>query len=315
MTELARAVVRIVSVTLVVSVVTFLLVGVGPDPVSQLRQNPEFTEADVERIIAELGWDRPLHERYLRWLGGLLTGDWGASVVSRRPVLELVAERAPVTIALGIAAELLALCIAVPLGTWTALRRGRRSDRTITIASAVALGMPAFALVIGAQLLLVWLHGLGAPVPAAAGMPMNGDLAGTAAALVVPALVLGVLQGIGWSRVHRVETITALTEPCMSAARARGLPDAHVVRRHALPLTWGMLAMMLAVDLAGLAAGSILVETAFDLPGLGSLLFESVTSGDVPVVLALVVVGAALLVVATTLADVLHRRLDPRVAA
>lgn len=300
---------------LVVSVVTFLLVGVGPDPASQVRQNPEFTEADVERIVAELGWDRPLHERYLRWLGGLVTGDWGTSVVSRRPVLELIAERAPITLALGLAAELLALCIAVPLGTWCALRRTSRADRGATIASAIVMGTPAFAIVLAAQLALVSLHGIGAPVPPAAGMPMGGGLGATASALVVPVLVLGVVQGIGWSRVHRVEAIAALTEPCIAAARARGLPHPHLVRRHVLPLTWGMLATMLAIDLAGLAAGSILVETAFDLPGLGSLLLDSVTRGDVPVVLDLVVVGAALLVLATTLADVAHRRLDPRVAA
>lgn len=315
MIEVARIAARIITAILAVSVVTFLLVGVGPDPAAQLRQNQEFTEADVERIIVELGWDRPLHERYLRWLGGLVTGDWGSSVVSRRPVLEIIAERAPVTLLLGLAAELVALCIAIPLGTWCALRRGRRADRGATVASAVVLGMPAFAIVIAAQLALVWLHGVGAPVPPAAGMPMDGDVVATASALVVPVLVLGVVQGIGWSRVHRVESIAALTEPCMAAARARGLPHAHLVRRHVLPLTWGMLATMLAIDLAGLAAGSILVETAFDLPGLGSLLLESVTRGDVPVVLALVVVGAALLVLATTCADVAHRRLDPRVSA
>lgn len=316
MTRALALVIRSAAILLVVSLAMFLLLFVGPNPLEQLRENPEYTPADIERLTEAYGWDRPVHEQYLDWLGGALRGDLGESMVTRRPAWDMVAERLPLTLAIAGTAELLSLLIAIPLGSWLAMRRDSRVDRGAAFASFTLMATPGFLFALALQLAAVKAyHATGQLVLPTAGPPLDGGLLQHARHLVLPVLALVVAQVASWNRIQRAEMMVALESEYVTTARAKGLPERRISAMHAFPNTTLPLVTIVAMDVGGLLGGAIVVESIFGLPGTGMLLLEAVGSRDVVVVLALVVLGSALIVAANAIADLVYGVVDPRVKA
>lgn len=285
-----------------ISFITFFLLYVLPaDPVRQIAGRSATAET-VDNIRAELGLDQPFIVQYARYLGGLVQGDLGRSYLQRTEVAELIASRLPATLLLmaaGIGAELL---IGLTLGVVAALWRGRAVDTSLMVASFVAVSAPQF--VVSLLMLYVFAVQLG-------WFPIGGY--GTAAHLVLPALTLGIL-GSGWyARMMRSSMIDVLAQDFIRTARAKGLPRARVILRHALPNAILPIIAMIGIDIGIFMGGLVVVESVFGWPGIGQLAWQAIQRVDIPIIMGVTLVSATAIVLGNLLADLITPFIDPRI--
>jgi peptide/nickel transport system permease protein len=300
------------SAIVVASVLVFVLLWVGPNPLEQLKRNPEFSPADIERITEQYGLDQPWHQQYASWVRGLARGDWGDSMVTKRPAKEMIMERLPLTLLVTGLAQLLSLAIATPLGIMLAVRRNSGFDHSVAVATFALMATPGFLLALLLQFgALKAYHATGHLVLPTAGPGGEGFL-DAVRHLALPVVSLTVMQIAGWSRFLRSEMLTVLASEYVRVARAKGLSSRTIQLRHALPNTALPVITIVAMDVATLFGGAVGTEVIFGLPGMGSLLLTSVNQRDVLVALDIVVIGALLLVVANTVAELLYGVVDPR---
>jgi peptide/nickel transport system permease protein len=302
---------RILSSLLLVWLVAscaFLLIAVGPAPLA-IGASPE----EVEALCRETGADRPLVERYLRWLGGALRGDLGTSSLYRAPVAPMVAERAANTAVLALAALALALLIGLPPAIHAARRPASFLSRTIRAASLAMLSVPPF---VGA-LALVFLAARTGWLPLG-GMTSGADLSGLAWMvdvlwhLPVPALALALPLAATFERQQAAALAEALALPAVQNARAKGVPPRRVVYAHAWRLSLKPVAALGGLALAALLGGAFVVETISAWPGLGRLIHDAVRARDLALVSGCAIAGSALLAAGIVLSDLLVAWLDPR---
>jgi peptide/nickel transport system permease protein len=299
-----------------VSLLSFALVDLAPGGYfDEMRLNPQISPATVAALRAQYGLDRPLPERYLRWLESTLRGELGFSFAYARPVGPLLRERALRTLGLTASAAFLSWGLALLLGTALAARPGGRVDRAGAALTSLLLAVPDVTLALG-----LLLFALRTGAFQVGGMTAVGfeDRAGWErardvawhAALPVAALVLASLPvQLRHVRTALRETLAA---PYLLAARAHGVRPVRRLLRHALPAAAPPLVSLLGLSLAGLLSSSLLVENVMGWPGLGPLLLEAILARDVHVVVGSVVVGALLLALSSLLADALLFLLDPR---
>lgn len=290
-----RLVGRSALVLAAVVVVVFLATTALPGDPAQARTGGR---GDTAALRAELGLDRPLWTQLGEWVAGLVRGDLGISLVSGRPVAEVVGDRLPATLALVAAAALVAVPLLL-LGGWAAGRAPRRAGPLVVAVAAVPQVVVATGLVAVFAGLLGWL-------PPVSLVPVAGSVWG--APLVLPALSLAVPAAAYGAGLLGGAVADALARPHVRAARVRGLPEPLVLTRHVLPGLAAPLVRVLGIVAAAMLAGSALVETVFGYAGLGELLVGAVASGDVPVVAAIAVLSSAVVVVTATVADVVGRR-------
>ncbi|MEV7227073.1 ABC transporter permease [Polymorphospora sp. NPDC051019] len=320
-TPIARLVLRrallAVPVLVLVSVAIFALAAASPfDPLSAylgdryLTMDPD----DQARLAAQLGFDDPWPQRYLHWAGDLLTGDLGTSVALRQPVVDVIVERLPWTILLVAVALLMAMSTALVLGVWSAWRQGGWVDRAVTAFSHAIEGIPPFVVALGAiavfGVALSWLPVAGLTD---AGAPVT--FAQVARHLVLPALVLGLSQTPVLLLHVRQSLLTALSDDHVAGARARGLPEARVVLRHALPAALLPFTTLLGARVAEIVTGAVLVEEVFSWPGAAQAVVRAAVAVDFPLLAALTLLSTIAVLVGSLLADVAYALLDPRVAA
>ncbi|HEU4929117.1 MAG TPA: ABC transporter permease [Candidatus Krumholzibacteria bacterium] len=311
---LARRALQAVLLVAITLTLTFLLLDLAPgDPLARYV-DPGIDPADVERIRHSLGLDRPLHERFASWAGSFLSGDFGESLATHRPVRDILAETIPRTLVLTSIALAVQLGLGVAAGTFAARHRKRAADRVISFVVVLLYAIPPFYL---AYLLITafaversWLPTAGIATP---GIDGGGWmwLADRARHLVMPAIVLGIASAAGFARFTRGSMIDTLSEDYVRTARAKGLPESRVVW-HAFRNALGVLITLAGLSAPLLLAGAVVVETVFAWPGMGSLMVESIYARDYPVVLAVNFVGACLVIVGNFLADVAVLRADPR---
>ena len=300
---------------LVVSFIMFLLLFVGPNPLEQLRENPDFSPADIERVSEEYGFNDPWHVQYGTWLGGFVTGDWGESIKTKRPARGMILERLPLTLLLTGSAMVLSLMVAMPLGIFLAVRKDTPADYAAAVVSFALLATPGFFLALLLQVgALQMYHKTGSLPVYAAGVP-TGNLFEQLRYMMLPVLSLCIVSTAAWSRFQRSQMLGQLQMQYVISARAKGLPARVVHARHAFPNTLLPMITLMAIDAAVLFGGAVVTETIFGLPGIGSLLLQSVQTRDVVVALDVVVIGACIMVVANTLANIACGMLDPRVRA
>jgi peptide/nickel transport system permease protein len=291
----------------VVLVATFFLVQLVPGDPVRAALGPTAPPETVEALRTQLGLDLPIGEQFTRYLGGLVTGDLGVSVTSQRPVTAILAERLPTTLLLAVASFLLAAVGAFPIGVATAVStyggRRRRLDLAVSGVLGVLVAVPNFLLAV--LLIAVFSVGMGALPPAGWSGPAN-------AVLPVVALAVGPLAYL--ARIVHVEMLRVLAAPYLTTARSKRLPPRLLYVRHALP---GIVTASLTaggVVLTGLVAGTVLVETVFVIPGIGTAIVSSIVTRDYPLVQGLVLVYAALVLAANLLIDLALAVLDPRSA-
>jgi peptide/nickel transport system permease protein len=302
-----------------VSILSFILVELAPgDYFAEMRLDPQISEETLRALRARHGLDRPLPERYLRWVGSLARGELGYSFAYGSPVAPLLWPRALNTLLLTGTATALAWLAAIPLGVWWATRRGAATRRALSGLTALLLAVPDIVLALGALLLAVrtgWFPAGGMVSLGHEQMTWVGRIADLAWHLVLPvaALVLGILPVV--VRHVRASVAGALQAPFVRAARAHGLTERRVLYRHALPAAANPLLSLFGLSVAGLLSMSLLVEIVMSWPGLGPLLLEAILARDFYLVLGLVLASTLLLVGGNLLADVLLLAADPRIRA
>lgn len=256
----------------------------------------------VEAARVSYGLDKPVIEQYWNWLKNALQGDLGLSYTSRTEVSDMVGSALAVTTTLAVAALLIALVVALPLGSMAAVRRGRASDVAITTVTQGFVALPEYW--VAPVLVLVFALNLGV-------LPSAGWTG--PASMVLPALTLSLRPMSYFTQVTRASMVDVLESPHLTAARSRGLSFAQAMLRHGLRNGLLPVVTLFSIWLAGLLGGSVVIEVIFAVPGMGRLLYQAVTDGDVPVIQAGIVCIVALTVLITTLTDLLYALINPTV--
>jgi len=310
-----------VAVPLALGVVTlvFVLMETAPgDPVDQLLGERPVPPEVRERIEHAYGLDRPPVERYLRWMSALfLRGELGWSHARQRPVAELVAEALPPTLALAGVALLLHLAAGIFFGVVSAARRGRWSDRLLTVGGLVLYAMPTFWLGLMAILLLSYLLPI---FPASSMQSVGADewpfwlrLLDRLHHLALPAAVLGLASAAAMTRFVRAGLLEAMGQEFVRAARARGIGGGRVMIVHALRNALLPVINLVGLSLPVLISGSLVTEVVFAWPGMGRLTFESIRAQDLSVVLAATLLATLMVILGNLAADFAMALADPRI--
>ncbi len=298
-----------VPVLLGVSILVFLMIHLIPgDPARQIAGMDARPE-EVERIRDELGLNDPLPVQYVRYLGDLLKGDFGRSMHSRRPVIEDVKERFPVTLQLAVASTLVATLIGVTAGVISAVYKYKLVDHLVMIGALMGISMPVF--VIG--LLGMWLFALHLRWLPSGGVGGPWYTWDGLKYMILPALTLaGTSIGI-IARLTRSSMLEALRQDYVKTARAKGLSELAVVVKHALRNSLLPVVTYLGLEFGFLLGGAVVTETIFSLPGLGRYLLSAISARDYPIIQACILLGALFFVLVNLVVDVLYSFLDPRI--
>ncbi|WP_066300301.1 ABC transporter permease [Arthrobacter luteolus] len=300
------------AVTLVVSsFIIFAAMYAAPgDPVTFLIGNPEnITPERVAEVRAQYNLDQPLLVQYWLWASSAVTGNLGVSFQYHQPVAALMASRLPATLGLVALSSVFFIVAGIGLGILSALRQGRRTDSAITAVTTFASSVPSF--VIGLVLVSVFAVQLGM-------FPVSGageGLADRLHHLILPASALAVGAVAIVSRVTRQSMVEQFSLDHVEAARSFGLSGSKVVVRHVLRNSWGPILTMIALVVASMLAGTVVVESVFGISGVGKLLVDAINTHDFPVVQAVLLYMVITYMVVTTLVDLVHPLLDPRLKA
>lgn len=307
---LARRLASIVPTLIVVSMLVFGLQLLLPgDPASMLA-GEDRDEQSLAEIRAYYGLDRPIHEQYLRWIGGVLQGDFGTSLRIGQPVLELVLAKLPVTLQLGGMAFAIACLIGIPMGVLSAVRKDSAWDYAANAIALWGLSTPNFWL--GIMLILLVSVELGWLPPSGYVSPFE-DWKQSLATTIMPAFVLGNSIAAVFMRHTRAAMLQALNQDYVRTARAKGLTENKVLFKHVLRNAMIPIITNIGLALPSVFIGSFLIETFFSIPGLGREVLLAVNRSDYPVIQAITVYLAMLTMVINLLTDVMYKAIDPRV--
>jgi peptide/nickel transport system permease protein len=293
-----------------VSVIVFALVHLVPGDPVRLALGTRFNQETYDALMARSGLDQPLVQQYFTWLGGAVTGDLGVSFRSGDPVTVLILERLPATITLAFAALFVALLIAVPLGTLSALRPRSFVDRGATVISQFGISVPDFWM--GIVLILIFAGTLGW-LPSGGYVPLTEDPLGWLQRLIMPAVVVGVVSGSVITRFVRSSVLEALGSDHVRTAEAKGLRPRQVLSWHVLRNALLPLVTVTGVQLAYLLSGVVVVEIVFAWPGLGQLALQAVEARDYPVLQGAILLFALVFLIINLVVDLLYTAIDPRI--
>ena len=285
-----------------VLLLTFLLVHLVPGDPVEVMLDESANAADRAQLSADLGLDQPMFIQFGDYLNKLLHGDFGVSIHSKKPILDLLAERLPATVKLALLALSFAILIGLPLGIIAALNVKKWPDKIANLLSLTISAMPHFWM--GPMLMMVFALWLGL-------LPVSGM--DSASAIVLPALTLGFGLAAILTRMTRASMLEVLHEDFIRTARAKGLSESTVILRHALRAALLPIVTVLGLQLGSLLAGAVITETVFAWDGVGRLLVESIEKRDYPVTQACVLVVALTYVLVNFATDVLYTKIDPRV--
>jgi peptide/nickel transport system permease protein len=289
-------------VTLGVITLVFFLIHLVPGDPIQVMLGERATLADQEALRHQLGLDQPLLTQWVNYLGQLLQGDLGTSLHSKEPINELLLQRLPATLELAFAGLLVALLIALPLGSIAALRKGSVYDQGAMVFSLLGVSIPNFWM--GPMLIIIFSLWLGwLPVSGREGL----------LSIILPALTLGTALAAILARMVRSTLLEVLHEDYIRTARAKGLSEIAMIIHHALRNAALPIITILGLQLGTLLGGAVITETVFAWPGIGQLTIESIQRRDYPVVQACVLLISLSYVFVNTLTDILYAGLDPRV--
>lgn len=294
-----------------VSVAVFSIIHLVPGDPVRLALGTRFNQQTYDALVARAGLDDPLIVQYVNWLGNAVRGDLGVSFRSGQPVTDLILERLPATMSLALAAIVVALLIALPLGLVSALRPRSAVDYVATFASQAGLSIPDFWLAIVAILLfsltLGWL-------PSSGYVPLTDDPVEWARHLVLPAVVVGTVSGAILTRFVRSSALEALSQDYTRTARAKGLPARTVINRHVLRNALVPVITVTGIQLAYLLSGVVVVEVVFAWQGLGQLALQAVETRDYPLLQGAVLLFAVFFLVVNLIVDLIYAVVDPRIS-
>ena len=302
--------VAVIPVLVLVTAGVFLLIHLTPgNPIDAMMAESADPSVKAE-LTRQLGLDQPIHVQYLRWMGRLLQGDLGRSIRNNQPVVEDVGRRLRPSLELALLSMLIAVLVAFPLGMLSAARRNTAADGASTAFALIGICMPNFLI----ALLLIFLFGV-----TLRWLPISGytdpleDPVNGLRSLVLPAVTLGLALAAVITRTLRSSLLEALSEDYVRTARAKGVSEGSILRRHALKNGLIPVVTVLGLQLGGLIGGAVITEYVFALPGVGRLVVDAVFARDYPLVQGVVLLIAVGYIVSNLVVDVIYGWLDPRI--
>ncbi|UGS25627.1 ABC transporter permease [Microbacterium resistens] len=305
-----------VVVLFLVSLAVFLLFFAGtPGSIAQRFAGEGADQATIALVERTLGLDRPLPVQYLDWLGRILTFDFGVSFRTQEPVLSGILSRLPATASLAVGAIVLAVLVAVPLGTLAATRPGSAVDRLVSIMALSGLSAPTFLIGLGLFYVLFFqLSRVGVTAfPSGGYTPLTENPWEWFRHLLLPWMTIALVNIGVYARFVRSTMIDALKTDYIWFARAKGMGERRILRRLALKPSLAPLVTLVGLDLGGLLGGTIITERIWGISGIGSFAVNGVMSGDLPVVMGTVMVAALFIILMNLIVDVVYALIDPRV--
>lgn len=303
-----------------ITIISFGMMHLAPGEPSVVGQafNPKVSSQDIERLRSFYGLDKPLYEQYFKWLGRLVTLDFGNSFSSdSRPVLDKIIERLPVTLWINILAMGLILIVAIPIGIISAVHKDSWLDRSLTVFVFLAFAIPSFWL----GLLLMITLGVNIQILPVSGIHeydwqqmswLNQQL-DLLKHLILPVFISAIGGLAGMSRFMRTGMLEVIRSEYITTARAMGVSETAIHYRLALKNALLPIITLLGLSIPGLIGGSVIVEQLFSIPGMGLLFFEAVLSRDYPLVMGITVIGAVLTLIGNLIADLAYAWADPRI--
>ncbi|WBB80657.1 ABC transporter permease [Micromonospora sp. WMMD882] len=307
-----RRLLQSVIVLLGVTLVVFLLLQLVPGDPVRVALGTRFDPQTYEALRSRAGLDQPLATQYLNYVGRALTGDLGVSFRSGQPVTTIVLDRLPATLSLAGTAIVFAVLLAVPLGVLAGVRSGTAVDHAVRVFSQFGVSVPDFWMGIMGILLFAGVLGW---LPPSGYVALTEDPARWASHVLLPAVTVGLVTASILTRFIRSSVLEALAEDYVRTAEAKGLRPRVVVLRHVLRNALIPVVTVVAVQLASLLGGVIVIEVLFAWPGIGRLTYDAVQARDYPVLQGAILLVAALFLLVNLLVDILYARLDPRITA
>ena len=299
-----------------ISIVLFTVLALAPgDPFEELATNPNVPPEVRMQLRANLGLDDPVWQRYWHWLTSMLKGDWGFSFISRLDVDTLIWQRLPVTIAIIGMSQLVALAIALPVGVLAAVKPYSWFDRIASTLSFIGFSLPTFftglLFILFFSIYLDWFP-----------FVFQSEIQATGWAWwvaqfkqsIMPIMVLGLFQAASWMRYVRSSVLDVVRLDYVTTARSKGLKERVVILKHVVRNALIPVVTLVALQMPGIFGGAIVTEQIFRIPGIGSLLIDSILRNDTPVIMAVTFVFAILVVAFNLIADLLYGWLDPRIS-
>jgi peptide/nickel transport system permease protein len=316
-TFIIRRVLLTIPMLLGITFLTFMIVNAQGNPVGDLKRNPRFRPADIERIRENMGLNEPVPVRYAMWVGNLARGDLGISLSNATPVKDRIADVLPNTLVLAGTSLLLSFLLSIPLGVSSAVRRGSLFDNAVTVLSVAAFAMPTFWL----ALLLILLfssqfRAWGLPALPVSGMydvRGGGGFVDRLEHLILPVVALSIGDLASWTRYIRSQMLEVIRQDFVRTAEAKGLHGNAIVYGHAFRNALLPLVTLVSLSLPGIVGGAFIVETVFAWPGLGRLTVEAARKSDYTLILGTVLMFSMLTLLANLLADIAYATLDPRI--
>ena len=295
---------------LVASVLIFLSLRVLPGDVAQLIAGVNSSPGQVEAIRERLGLDQPLPAQYVDWIGGVFRGDLGSSLLTGTAVADELAQKAQVTVPLGIMSLTIAVVFSVPLGVLSAMRRGRADGTALSVGAQTLAAVP----VVWAGMMLVVVFAVWLGWLPAQGFPRAGwqDPWAAFRALLLPALTIGIVEGAMLMRFVRSATLQAVGQDHVRTGAAKGLTRNAALIRHGLPDVGLSVITVLGLQVAGIIVGAVIIEQLFTLPGIGRMLVADVSARDLPKVQGELLVLTGFVLIIGFIVDLVHRLIDPR---
>lgn len=309
-TYLLHRALAIIPVMLVVATVSFVLIRLAPGDPASVLAGPDATTEDLAQLRTALGMDQPLPVQLVKWYGRLAQGDLGQSIFLRRPVVQAVVERLEPTLLLTLWGTLLAILIGVPAGIVSARYHNTAVDQSFMALALLGLSIPNFLL--GLLMILVfgvWLGWL----PVSGYVPLDEGVWLNVRSLLMPAVSLGLVQSALVARITRSSMLDVLREQYILSGRAKGLSERAVIYKHALKNAIIPTLTVIGITVALLIGGAVVIETVFNIPGVGRLIISAVLRRDYPVVQGVVLLVAVTYTVINLLVDLAYLVIDPRI--
>ncbi len=307
---LFRRVLSTAPVLVIVALIVFMILRLTPGDPAAALVGDNGTSADIARIHASLGLDRPLPVQFVKWTGQLLQGNLGDSYYMKQPVTRLIAQRVPPTLSLSALTLVITLLLAVPLGVIAASRHGGWLDRMLMGLSVMGFSVPSF--VVG--YILIWAVALHAKLlPVQGYAPLSAGIGPWLTHLILPAITLSIVYLALIARVTRAAVAEALTEDYIRTARAKGISEARVLIRHALANAAVPIVTVIGIGVGLLIGGVVVTETVYAIPGLGQLTVDAVLARDFPLIQGITLFFSFVYVLINLLVDMSYLLLDPRI--
>lgn len=300
----------VVPTLLLISIMVFCLLRLIPGDVVVLMFEEKAYAQDLDALRAKLGLDRPVYMQYFTWVGGAVQGDLGESLWTKRPVMEEVTRRLPISLKLATMALTVALCLALPIGILSAMRQDTAKDYAARSLAIIGLSVPAFwkaTLVI--VLPSIWFGW----TPPLQYTPFAENPWQHFSQFILPAIILGIGPAAGIMRLTRALMLEVLRQDYIRTAWSKGLREQRVVLKHAFKNAVIPVITIVGIQITNIASGAVILETIFGLPGMGRFLVDAISQRDYPVVQGVILLTASITVFANLLVDMTYAYLDPRI--